>query len=48
MEFFTDEVIRIKSLTLIPAKIPVYAYIHEVKSGKLIEVPTAIKADAVN
>lgn len=43
----TEDVIRIKSHPLVPANIPVYGYIYDVKSGKLIEVPTATKAGAV-
>jgi carbonic anhydrase len=35
-----EDVIRIKSNSMVPANIPVYGYIYDVKSGKLIEVPT--------
>ncbi|NOQ76958.1 MAG: carbonic anhydrase [Methylococcaceae bacterium] len=37
----TEDVIRIKSHPLVPADIPVYGYIYDVKTGSLIEVPTA-------
>ncbi len=36
-----EDVIRIKSHPLVPADIPVYGYIYDVKTGSLIEVPTA-------
>ncbi len=39
-----DDVIRIKSHPLVPQEIPVYGYIFDVKSGRLIEVPEATKA----
>ena len=34
-----EDVNRIKSHSLVPADIPVYGYIYDVKTGKLIEVP---------
>ena len=37
-----DDVQRIKSHPLAPKNIPVYGYIYDVKSGKLIEVPDAM------
>jgi carbonic anhydrase len=40
----TEDVIRIKSHPLVPANIPVYGYIYDVKTGNLIEVPTATAA----
>lgn len=40
----TEDVIRIKSHPLVPANIPVYGYIYDVKTGSLIEVPTATAA----
>ncbi|HHJ38939.1 MAG: carbonic anhydrase [Methylothermaceae bacteria B42] len=39
-----DDVIRIKSHPLVPQEIPIYGYIFDVKSGRLIEVPEATKA----
>ncbi len=43
----TEDVIRIKSHPLVPADIPVYGYIYDVKSGALIEVPSATEAGKV-
>ncbi|MEO8765002.1 MAG: carbonic anhydrase [Ginsengibacter sp.] len=40
----TEDVLRIKSHPLVPKDIPVYGYIYDVKSGKLIEVPEATAA----
>ncbi len=39
-----EDVIRIKSHPLVPSDIPVYGYIYDVKTGKLIEVPEATAA----
>jgi carbonic anhydrase len=39
-----EDVVRIKSHPLVPSNIPVYGYIYDVKSGKLIEVPEATAA----
>jgi carbonic anhydrase len=39
-----EDVVRIKSHPLVPSDIPVYGYIYDVKSGKLIEVPEATAA----
>jgi carbonic anhydrase len=41
-----EDVLRIKSHPLVPANIPVYGYIYDVTSGRLIEVPEATKAGA--
>ncbi|MGR9100674.1 MAG: beta-class carbonic anhydrase [Gammaproteobacteria bacterium] len=43
-ESVKEDVLRIKSHPLVPADIPVYGYIYDVKSGKLIEVSEAIEA----
>lgn len=40
----TEDVKRIKGHALVPKSIPVYGYIYDVKSGKLIEVPDATRA----
>jgi carbonic anhydrase len=40
----TEDVLRIKTHPLVPKNIPVYGYIYDVKSGKLIEVPEATEA----
>ena len=39
-----EDVRRIRSHALVPASIPIYGYIYDVKSGRLIEVPEATKA----
>lgn len=39
-----DDVARIKAHPLVPARIPVYGYIYDVRSGRLIEVPAATAA----
>jgi carbonic anhydrase len=39
-----EDVKRIKSHSLVPSYIPVYGYVYDVKSGKLVEVPDATKA----
>ena len=39
-----EDVARIRAHPLVPAKIPVYGYIYDVTSGRLIEVPAATKA----
>jgi carbonic anhydrase len=39
-----EDVKRIKNHPLVPSNIPVYGYIYDVKTGKLIEVPEATKA----
>jgi carbonic anhydrase len=38
------DVTRIRTHPLVPASIPVYGYIYDVQSGKLIEVPEAMRA----
>jgi carbonic anhydrase len=39
-----EDVQRIKAHPLVPSDIPVYGYIYEVESGRLIEVPEATAA----
>lgn len=39
-----EDVKRIKNHPLVPAGIPVYGYIYDVKTGKLIEIPEATAA----
>jgi len=41
-----DDVERIRNHPLVPASIPVYGYIYDVHTGKLIEVPEATKRGA--
>ena len=38
------DVQRIRSHPLVPKSIPIYGYIFDVKSGKLVEIPEATKA----
>jgi len=40
----TADVQRIRNHPLVPATIPIYGYIYDVKTGKLIEVPEATAA----
>jgi carbonic anhydrase len=39
-----DDVSRIRNHPLVPSSIPIYGYIYDVKSGRLIEVPQATRA----
>ena len=39
-----DDVQRIRSHPLVPGRIPIYGYIYDVKTGKLVEVPAATAA----
>lgn len=39
-----EDVTRIRSHPLVRGDIPIYGYIYDVKSGKLLEVPEAMKA----
>lgn len=41
-----DDVTRIRQHPLVPAAIPIYGYIYDVKSGRLVEVPAATEAGA--
>ena len=38
-----DDVARIRNHPLVPKSIPIYGYIYDVKTGKLIEVPEATR-----
>jgi carbonic anhydrase len=40
----TQDVRRIRNHPLVPARIPIYGYIYDVKSGALVEVAEATKA----
>jgi len=42
-----DDVRRIKGHPLVPASIPIYGYIFDVKTGRLNEVPEATAAGRV-
>jgi len=39
-----DDVLRIRTHPLVPASIPIYGYIYDVKTGKLLEVEGAAEA----
>jgi carbonic anhydrase len=41
-----DDVARIRTHPLVPPSIPIYGYVYDVKSGKLIEVGAATRAGA--
>ena len=41
-----DDVTRIRTHPLVPGSIPVYGYVYDVKSGRLIEVDEATRAGA--
>jgi carbonic anhydrase len=41
------DVTRIRNHPLVPGNIPIYGYVYDVKSGRLIEVPAATAAGAV-
>ncbi len=41
-----DDVTRIRQHPLVPGSIPVYGYVYDVRSGRLVEVPAATTAGA--
>jgi len=43
-----DDVERIRTHPLVPASIPVYGYVYDVKTGRLIEIDEATKIGAVS
>lgn len=43
----TEDVTRIRNHPLVPSDIPIYGYIYDCSSGKLLEVPEATRAGAV-
>lgn len=43
----TEDVQKIKNHPLVPKDIPIYGYIYEVETGKLVEVPEATAAGKV-
>jgi carbonic anhydrase len=46
-ESVTADVTRIRSHPLVPRDVPVYGYIYDVKSGRMIDVPAATEAGRV-
>jgi carbonic anhydrase len=43
-ESVLSDVRRIRAHPLVPACVPIYGYIYDVKNGRLVEVPEATKA----
>jgi carbonic anhydrase len=43
-----EDVARIRAHPLVPAGIPIYGYIYDVATGRLVEVPGATAAGAVS
>jgi carbonic anhydrase len=43
-----DDVVRVRNHPLVPRSIPIYGYVYDVKSGKLIEVEAATRAGAAS
>ncbi len=43
-----DDVVRIRIHPLVPKSIPIYGYVYDVTSGKLVEVEEATKAGAAS
>jgi carbonic anhydrase len=43
-----DDVVRIRTHPLVPRSIPIYGYVYDVKSGKLVEVEGAAAAGAAS
>jgi carbonic anhydrase len=39
-----DDVARIRAHPLVPARIPIYGYVYDVTTGRLVEVPEATEA----
>jgi carbonic anhydrase len=39
-----EDVTRIRTHPLVPARIPIYGYIYDVTTGRLVEVPDATQA----
>jgi carbonic anhydrase len=39
-----DDVVRIRNHPLVPGRIPIYGFIYDVATGRLVEVPEATKA----
>jgi carbonic anhydrase len=43
-----DDVLRVRNHPLVPRSIPIYGYVYDVKSGRLIEVEAATRAGAAS
>jgi carbonic anhydrase len=44
----TEDVARIRAHPLVPGRIPIYGYIYDVTTGRLVEVPEATKAGSAS
>ena len=44
----TDDVERIRRHPLVPSRIPVYGFVYDVRTGRLVEVPEATAAGAAS
>ncbi len=44
----TEDVRRIRTHPLVPSRIPIYGYIYDVATGRLVEVPEATKVGAAS
>jgi carbonic anhydrase len=44
----TEDVSRVRSHPLVPTRIPIYGYIYDVTTGRLVEIPDATKAGAAS
>ena len=43
-EAVAEDVARIRAHPLVPSRIPIYGYLYDVKTGRLVEVPGATAA----
>lgn len=43
-----EDVLRIRSNSMVPTSIPIYGYIYDCKTGRLVEVPEATEAGKAN
>ena len=43
-----DDVARIRNHPLVPGRIPIYGYVYDVTTGRLVEIPDATKAGLPN
>src|SRR3954451_1641553 len=44
----TEDVEPIRNHPMVPSRIPIYGYLYDVRSGRLVEVPEATKAGAAH
>jgi len=48
LQSVTADVRRIRNHPLVPKQIPIYGYIYDVKTGRLVEIPEATEAGKAN